>query len=42
MIKEYKVNPHNSTVLGYPGKDFDWSKFDWDRKLLIVVINENV
>jgi len=32
MIKEYKVNPHNSTVLGYPGKDLIGPKFDWEQK----------
>ena len=26
----YKVQSRNSTVLGYPGRGFDWSKFDWD------------
>ena len=30
MIKRYKVAKHNSTVCGYPGRDFDWSKFCWD------------
>ena len=30
MIKEYKINKHNSTVCGYPGRDFDWSKFGWN------------
>jgi hypothetical protein len=30
MIKEYKVNAHNSTVCGYPGSDYDWSLFDWN------------
>ena len=30
MKKDYKVNEHNSTVLGYPGREFDWSKFCWD------------
>lgn len=30
MNKEYKINKHNSTVCGYPGRDFDWSKFCWD------------
>lgn len=30
MIKDYKVNSRNSTVCGYPGRDFDWSKFCWD------------
>ena len=30
MIKRYPVNKRNSTVLGYPGRDFDWSKFCWD------------
>jgi len=32
MIKDYKVSKHNSTVCGYPGRDFDWSKFDWEGK----------
>ena len=32
MIREYKVNKHNSTVCGYAGRTFDWSKFDWDSK----------
>ena len=30
MIKRYLINQHNSTVCGYPGRDFDWSKFCWD------------
>ena len=30
MEKEYKINKHNSTVCGYPGRDFDWSKFCWN------------
>jgi len=29
MKLEYKISSHNSTVCGYPGRDFDWSKFDW-------------
>ncbi len=32
MIKDYKINEHNSTVCGYPGRDFDWSKFCWNGK----------
>jgi len=32
MIKRYKINKSNSTVCGYPGRNFDWSKFCWDRK----------
>ena len=32
MIKEYKVNSRNSTVCGYPGREFDWSKFDWQGR----------
>ena len=32
MKREYKVAKHNSTVCGYPGRDFDWSKFDWEGK----------
>lgn len=30
MIRQYKIAKHNSTVCGYPGRDFDWSKFCWD------------
>ena len=30
MKRDYKVVKHNSTVCGYPGQDFDWSKFCWD------------
>ena len=30
MIEEYKIGPRNSTVLGYPGRGFDWSRFCWD------------
>ena len=32
MKRYYKVSKHNSTVCGYPGRDFDWSKFDWEGK----------
>ena len=32
MIKDYKINSRNSTVLGYPGREFDWTKFDWNQK----------
>ena len=32
MKKLYKVNQRNSTVCGYPGRDFDWTKFDWNGK----------
>jgi len=32
MILEYKISKHNSTVCGYPGRDFDWTKFDWEGK----------
>lgn len=32
MKTDYRVNKHNSTVLGYPGREFDWSKFDWEGK----------
>lgn len=30
--KDYLVNIHNSTVCGYPGRGFDWNKFDFDGK----------
>lgn len=29
---EYKVDSHNSTVCGYPGRLFNWSLFDWEGK----------
>lgn len=29
-FKKYKINQRNSTVCGYPGRGFDWSKFCWD------------
>ena len=32
MKRGYKVSKHNSTVCGYPGRNFDWGKFDWDGK----------
>ena len=28
--RDYKISKSNSTVCGYPGRDFDWSKFCWD------------
>ena len=28
--REYKIGPRNSTVSGYPGRGYDWSKFCWD------------
>ena len=28
--KEYKIAKHNSTVCGYPGRNFDWTRFCWD------------
>ena len=30
MERDYKINKRNSTVCGYPGRDFDWDKFCWD------------
>lgn len=30
MNKEYKISKRNSTVCGYPGRNFDWSRFCWD------------
>ena len=29
-MREYKISSRNSTVCGYPGREFDWSKFCWD------------
>jgi len=34
MIKRYKINRHNSTVCGYPGRYYEWSKFDWEGKAI--------
>lgn len=31
-VVEYKVGPRTSTVNGYPGRETDWSKFDWEGK----------
>ena len=36
MKKRYPINKHNSTVCGYPGRDFDWSKFDWEGKSIYI------
>jgi hypothetical protein len=30
--RDYKINKHNSTVCGYAGRGFDWSKFDWNQE----------
>lgn len=30
ICKDYKINKHNSTVDGYPSREFDWLKFCWD------------
>ena len=35
MKTEYKIAKHNSTVCGYPGRNFDWTKFDWEGKAII-------
>lgn len=29
------ITPHNSTVNGYPGQQYDWSKFDWKGEALL-------
>lgn len=34
MKRKYKVAKHNSTVCGYPGRGFDWTKFDWEGKTI--------
>ena len=34
MKREYKISSHNSTVCGYPGRQFDWNKFDWEGKAI--------
>ena len=36
MERVYKISPRNSTICGYPGRDFDWSKFCWDGKVSFV------
>jgi hypothetical protein len=30
--KDYKINSRNSTVCGYVGRNYDWSKFDWNQE----------
>lgn len=42
MKKEYKINKRNSTVCGYPGRDFDWTKFDWEGKEVCISIFKGV
>lgn len=32
IIRAYKVASHNSTVCGYPGRNYDWSLFDWHQE----------
>jgi len=32
IIRKYKVSKHNSTVCGYPGRNYDWNLFDWEQK----------
>ncbi|MEE8466748.1 MAG: hypothetical protein V3S68_09745 [Dehalococcoidia bacterium] len=29
QIRDYKVESRSSTVLGHPGREYDWSLFDW-------------
>ena len=29
-IRRYPISAKNSTVNGYPGRQYDWSKFCWD------------
>ena len=41
VYKDYKVNKHNSTVLGYPGREFDWSKFCWNGSEIHKAIFKN-
>ncbi len=31
-ILDYKITSRNSTVCGYPGRDYDWRLFDWEAK----------
>lgn len=30
METAYKITSRNSTVRGYPGRNFDWSEFHWE------------
>ena len=30
--RAYKISSRNSTVNGGPGRDFDWSQFDWHQE----------
>ena len=36
--KDYKITAHNSAVCGYPGRNFNWSKFDWEGKAIYKTI----
>lgn len=31
MKKYYEITKHNSTLCGYPARNFDWDKLCWDR-----------
>jgi len=42
MIREYKIDSHNSTVCGYPGREFDWSKFDWEGQSIYVSMIKDI
>jgi len=35
VFKDYKVCSKNSTVCGYPGREYDWSKFCWDNSHIL-------
>lgn len=42
-MKKYQIiNKRNSTVCGYPGRDFDWSKFCWDGEVVFISIFKGV
>lgn len=41
MQKDYKVNKRNSTVCGQPGRDFDWTLFDWEGESICKAIFKN-
>lgn len=38
MKREYKISKHNSTVCGYPGREFDWTKFHWDGTAVCISV----
>lgn len=32
ITRQYLIQKRNSTVCGYPGRDYNWKLFDWDER----------